>query len=468
MNDWKEADKLNYGLEEPKTETIAAMKELHQKIRRRVLRLPGVTAIDIGYAVCQSKQRFDEQEKEPAIRIHVERKLGVAGLKERGWPDLTNPEEFPLDDPKITKAPEAARPRIGRFPLDIIEARYFPAQEIRVERPRPSEEIEDDELGKITRSRVNPLVGGVSIGNAKGQAGTLGAVVWDRTDGTACILSNWHVLAGSPSAAMGQPCFQPAIFDGGKPSDAVATLKRWCFGRDGDAALAEITAGRYYSSGEVLGLWHPLTGIIKPKLGMEVRKWGRTTGFTQGFIDGIDLATNIDYGNGFVRYFENQLHIAPLYPGEELSASGDSGSILVTRFYPEGMETGSPPDSKTAKRGLTTQEIAQRIEQYQRSKMRLYCAVGMIFAGDVPGSQFGEYAIASSMENLAELLEFSLRPVFVPRSKVLPQQRDLPAPPRNGAGAVPGSPSGMQPGAPAADERASGPHPDPEPIYGGG
>ncbi len=451
----KDKHQLNCGLKKPDTKTLEEVREVHKRIRRYVLRQPGVTAIDIGYAVCQKEQRFDEEEKEPAIRIHVENKLAAEELTERGWPDLTKALKSMFADP--SKEPKKKRTCIGGFPLDFIEARYFPAQQVEVERPRPSEEIDNDELKRIARSRVSPLVGGVSIGNSKGQAGTLGAIVWDRTDGSACVLSNWHVLAGSPSVGKGQPCFQPAFFDGGNPSDAVATLKRWCFGRNGDAALAEITAGRYYSSGEVLGLWHPLTGIIEPKLGMEVRKWGRTTGFTKGFIDGIDLATNIDYGNEVVRYFENQLHIAPLYSGVDISASGDSGSLVVTRYYPNG-------DSEELRRIMAT----QKSEQDPRSKMRLYCAVGMIFAGDVPGSQFGEYAIATSMAKLAELLEFSLRPVFVPRSSVLPQQRDLPAQPGNGGVSAQSSSTRMQPGAPAGDERNSGPQPDPEPIYGGG
>jgi hypothetical protein len=228
-------------------------------------------------------------------------------------------------------------------PIDIVNADYNPTvthpggdadRGVFSDPPDQSNRLEDDEMLLIGRGRVNPLVGGVSVGSITGQAGTLGTIVWDQTDGTPCVLSNWHVLAGTATAQVGQPTYQPALFDGGTEDDVVARLKRWHLGEEGDAAIAELTGDRYYASGEVLGLWHPISGYLEPKLNMEVRKWGRTTGFTQGFIDGIHLATNIDYGNGVVRYFRNQFHIAPLFRGDDLSQVGDSGSLVVTSFKP--------------------------------------------------------------------------------------------------------------------------------------
>ncbi len=228
-------------------------------------------------------------------------------------------------------------------PIDIVGAQYSPSithpggdadSGVFVDPPRGSNRLKNDEQLLIGRGRVNPLVGGISVGSVTGQAGTLGAIVWDRTDGTPCVLSNWHVLAGTATAQVGQPTYQPALFDGGTEDDVVANLKRWHLGEKGDVAVAELSGTRHAASGEILGLWHPISGYLPPQLNMEIRKWGRTTGFTQGFVDGINLATNIDYGNGVVRYFKNQFHIAPLFAGEDVSQVGDSGSLVVTSLRP--------------------------------------------------------------------------------------------------------------------------------------
>ncbi len=243
-----------------------------------------------------------------------------------------------------TERIEQVRVCIGGVPIDIINAQYRPAvahpggdaqRGVFVDKAKRNEELTPEESLFVGRGRVSPLVGGVSIGSVTDQAGTLGTIVWDQTDGTPCILGNWHVLAGSPSARVGQPIYQPAIFDGGSEDDVVAQLKRWHLGSRGDAALAELNHNRAYAAGQILGLWAPVSGYLAPKLNMEVRKSGRTTGFTEGFVDGIALATNIDYGNGAIRFFRDQFHIAPLEPGLDVSQTGDSGSIVVTSFEPE-------------------------------------------------------------------------------------------------------------------------------------
>ncbi|MCH9648330.1 MAG: S1 family peptidase [Deltaproteobacteria bacterium] len=412
--------KLNHHLLSPAPDKLEKALSVHEEIFQRVLRLPGVTAVDVGYAVLERKRQFIDL---LAIRIHVKRKLLPSDLEGLGWPNLTDGKryaaqkivnEFPILGVEITQSPEDEnRLCVDGVPLDIIEAKYHPFNQIHIDQPKLSVELEDAELQRISRGRVNTLVGGVSLGSSNGQSGTLGAVVWDRTDASPCVLSNWHVLAGSLSAEVGQPSFQPAIFDGGNSSDVVARLKRWCFGRHGDAALAEIVSQRNYCSGEILGFWHPISGTMKPQLNMTVCKWGRTTGFTEGFIDGIHLATNIDYGGGLVRYFQDQIHIAPLHSGREFSAGGDSGSLIVARFKPDG----APMSRRT-----------QSTNDEERLQNRVYYAVGLLFAGDAPGSQFGEYGIATSAESLEEKLEFSFQPLFVPRSSIRPQVENFQRP----------------------------------------
>ena len=301
---------------------------------------------------CNGKSTCDERRKKHLMRL-VRREARQFGDYWRTLLSLRYPitgidrEDLSIFCPNSidkTRSLEDVRLCICGVPLDIVNARYrasitHPGGDadsgVFAEPPKRSDDLTHEEVGLVGRGRVNPLVGGVSVGTVTGLAGTLGTIVWDRTDATPCVLSNWHVLAGTPTAQVGQPIYQPALFDGGTDSDAVAHLKRWHLGEEGDAAIAELAGNRHYAAGEILGLWNPVSGNIRPRLNMKVRKLGRTTVFTQGFVDGICLATNIDYGNDVVRYFRDQFRIAPLYAGEDVSQPGDSGALVVTRFKPE-------------------------------------------------------------------------------------------------------------------------------------
>ena len=68
-------------------------------------------------------------------------------------------------------------------------------------------------------------------------------------------------------------------------------------------------------------------------------------------------------------------------------------------------------------RGIEIEHFTQKkILAANRDVRNVYYAVGMIFAGDTPGSPFGEFALASDLGPLSKELRFSLRPVFEPRS----------------------------------------------------
>lgn len=507
-------------------EAVDYAVKVHEKIHRQALRLPGVNAVDVGFAA-----KGGAFENTLAIRLHVTKKKTKEELREEGHVSLTDPcyaedyrtkagadpcqaklEKSGFDDDIYEQYPILGvhkddlsccqdRLCICGVPLDIISARYFPAAGVFVEPPKTSRELGNKEALRTGSGRIEPLVGGVSVGSVSGQAGTLGIVAWDRTDRTPCLVGNWHVLAG-PSAAVGQPCYQPALFDGGTEADAVGHLKRWYIGELGDAAIAELDGTRDYASGEILGMWHPIAGHRAPRLNLEIRKWGRTTGFTEGFIDGVHLATNVDYGRGVVRYFRDQFHIAPLKRGENVSQTGDSGSLVLWSL-PLGEDFDRLPDEcssdegrdqeceqdkfevikekieeilqeglgfevefvrkalreELAELGIDLDDIRNRkeLEEWHRRR-RVYFAVGMIFAGDTAGSPFGEFALASDVEPLAKELDVDLRPVFEPRGS-LRKVRSLPEVETGARGGGRGlAPQGL-----GRDPRGRGPQPDPEP-----
>jgi len=178
------------------------------------------------------------------------------------------------------------------------------------------------------------------------------------------ILSNNHVLADSNNAPKDSPILQPGKYDGGQdPKDRIATLENYVpikfIGRDNgckigkgikdmlnflvkatgsstrfkttreeepsvnlvDAAIARPLKESYVTS-EILEVGVPM-GVIKGNLGMPVKKSGRTTALTTGEITQVDVAVNVQYGEGKVAMFVGQYMTGPMCSG------GDSGSVVL-------------------------------------------------------------------------------------------------------------------------------------------
>lgn len=209
--------------------------------------------------------------------------------------------------------------------------------------------------------RFWPAPGGISVGHFEITAGTLGCLV--RKNGKLYMLSNNHVLANSNDASAGDAILQPGPYDGGKnPEDMIAELSEFvpisytdaesqCPIANGvaevcnllasltgsnsrlqavtvqsapnlvDAAIARILKPEDVKD-EILGIGS-VTGTAEGKLGMAVRKSGRTTGFTTGEIQQIDVTVNVSYGGGRVAQFRDQLLAGPMSQG------GDSGSAVL-------------------------------------------------------------------------------------------------------------------------------------------
>ena len=236
------------------------------------------------------------------------------------------------------------------------------------------------------RDRFRPNVpAGVSIGHYKVTAGTIGAVVYDRGTGEPLILSNNHVLANSNEAAVGDAILQPGPTDHGlRPDDAVAKLHRFEMiryynqspgsGGTGDPflppgscdivdlvvgvgnALAKINGSSRRiisipapqaetpSSGFVFPnrvdaalarpnnpmLFQPsIVSIGRPggtkaaQLGMQVRKHGRTTGYTEGVVQLLNATVDVAYGDSLQARFAGQVIATPMSQG------GDSGALVM-------------------------------------------------------------------------------------------------------------------------------------------
>jgi len=193
------------------------------------------------------------------------------------------------------------------------------------------------------RFRVRPAPGGASTGHFRITAGTIACLAVSRSpprNSRLMILSNNHVLANSNGGAFGDCIVQPGPIDGGKcPQDQIATLERFVpINFSGGVNFVDCATGwawpdrvrreLVFLSGGVPAYFRISSGLVAPALGMLVGKSGRTTQLTQGRITGLDATINVNYGNGRIALFQDQIAIQGL--NGAFSAGGDSGSSIWT------------------------------------------------------------------------------------------------------------------------------------------
>jgi hypothetical protein len=208
--------------------------------------------------------------------------------------------------------------------------------------------------------RFRPAPGGVSIGHYLVSAGTLGCLV--KKGDKVYILSNNHVLANSNLAKKGDIILQPGMHDGGRiQEDQIARLYEFVpinFENQRRGLLACGITGIYNFFARLAGSGSRLypgntkppdnlvdcaiaepykpadvkneilaagkiTGTAEGTLGMEVKKSGRTTGFTTGMIEQVDVTVKVNFGSGKTALFRDQLMAGPMSQG------GDSGSVVL-------------------------------------------------------------------------------------------------------------------------------------------
>lgn len=200
-----------------------------------------------------------------------------------------------------------------------------------------------------------PVPIGVSTGHPKITAGTICCRVSDGS--RIYALSNNHIYANTNDANNGDPVLQPGPYDGGEAgSDDVGWLWAWVeihFGGSdnvADVAIADATD----SSGPLVGTATPSDGYGQPEsattdaqLAMNVKKYGRTTRQTTGWVDGVNVTINVNYGDGRIARFVRQIAIKP----GSFARGGDSGSLIVVDG---GSDEGKPVGLLFAGGGGTT------------------------------------------------------------------------------------------------------------------
>lgn len=184
-----------------------------------------------------------------------------------------------------------------------------------------------------------PVPIGVSTGNATScSAGTIGFRVADDRD--VYSLSNNHVYALSNAAELGDDIVQPGSYDTNcnvEGSTGIGTLAEYepfdlrsCLNGGHntiDAAIALSSEGLLGNATPLDGYGTPSSFTVPATIGLDVQKYGRTTGLTMGTVTTINATVNVGYSAG-TACFQDQI-IVESSKGAFIK-SGDSGSGLVT------------------------------------------------------------------------------------------------------------------------------------------
>ncbi|MGD9682778.1 MAG: hypothetical protein AB7W16_16430 [Candidatus Obscuribacterales bacterium] len=326
----------------------AELVQLVRKNAQKYLNLPNVTSVGVGYKITDGKPTG-----ELCFQFTVRQKLGDAALESAGMEIL--PKE--IDGVKV----------------DVIERSYHTHYDL-VEEPNKTE-LESLSPRDQRRTRLNRILPGISVCNAKGTAGTLGAIVYDIESGDPLILSNWHVLNG-PNGRVGDTIVQPGPYDDPDyMNNKVGRLLRSHLGLAGDCAVSSIDS-RSFSS-QVLDLDVVPSRIARVNLGDKVVKSGRTTAVTYGVVRRVGVTTKIEYGGEYgeqaIGAFE--IGIDPDFQPDrgEVSEGGDSGSLWMIH------ENGKATD----------------------------IVVGLHFAGETDPNPDAEHALACNIHSVCEKLKVS-------------------------------------------------------------
>ncbi|NIA68358.1 hypothetical protein HBA54_07115 [Pelagibius litoralis] len=269
--------------------------------------------------------------KETCVRIYVVQKLPASMLSPRDH----LPQRI---DGVVTDVIESA----PAFALGQSAVKKAPPKAARAT-TRRSIDVAQEACSDNRQAAQRPVVAGISVAHEDVTAGTLACFCRSTLAGDdpdqILALSNNHVFADTNRAEIGDDLYQPGPADGGTAADRIATLLRYQeIVIDGqtpnrvDAAVG-LMLPEIESSPTICSIG-ALEGMERGVEGMEVRKHGRTTGYTEGVItdEAYDALVGMDPADpNAVALFDDQLRIEVTPPFQAIGLGGDSGSLIVNR-----------------------------------------------------------------------------------------------------------------------------------------
>jgi hypothetical protein len=237
------------------------------------------------------------------------------------------------------------------------------------------------------RERQEVIVGGISGANTNltGQSGTIGYFCTRKSKlprrREIHLLSNSHVFADLRKTIVddGDLIMQPSP---GEPANnrPIASLVNFSALKFDDikqpnhvdAAIAKLWGPQQHQP--MIPLIGAVKGQVETKdieIGEAVRKFGRTTGYTEGRVFSIYLDIWIRYERtGQSAFFQDQFLIAPALPKfTKFVASGDSGSLLVdAKQHAIGLIFGGMAELPESLRNLPKAETNEEIDPANKPK----------------------------------------------------------------------------------------------------
>ncbi len=186
------------------------------------------------------------------------------------------------------------------------------------------------------RGVYRPAPGGVSVGHYQITAGTIACLV--RRGQSLFVLSNNHVLAHTNQGRIGDPILQPGPFDGGIiPDHVIGQLSQFVPIQFGgqlnmvDCAIAQVSPSLVTPLSKCYGRINATPQACT--FLQVVKKCGRTTQSTTGFITDCNATVRVGYGAAGTAIFQDQIIIIGTpFPGG-FSQPGDSGSLILNKFF---------------------------------------------------------------------------------------------------------------------------------------
>jgi hypothetical protein len=272
---------------------LARAMEVHERHSRDLFSLSGVVATGVGLP----------GEDAPSIKVFVEEP------HERWFPHSL--EGLPVE------IVETGRIFALRHPCGGPPSR----------RPWWCDESSDPVDATVRFERPVPI--GVSTGHPSVTAGTICCRVRNAFD--VFVLSANHIFADTNRAVFDDPVLQPGRADGGTaPQDEIGALYDFepiMFGGAEnviDAAIALTTPEDVDNATPSDGYGVPSWITARPRPGMRVMKYGRTTGLTKGRIEAVNATVDVYYSLGIAR-FVRQIIVS----GDGFVGGGDSGAVMV-------------------------------------------------------------------------------------------------------------------------------------------